>query len=863
MSSPISPRRLSPRQRRLRVALWALSTGLVVGGVLALYTWRSGQTEGYRPGEDLEGITGNLERELPQGAPHPDFVDVTESSGLAGFETFAGERTSQLPEDMGSGAAWGDYDGDGDDDLFAVAAGGRLGLAARDRAPSRLYENRGDGTFRQVHSFPRTQILGMGAAWGDYDGDGRLDLVVSGYRALRLFRNGPDGFERVESFPEPDGFWTGVSWADYDRDGDVDLYVCGYVQYREAADGGGRTSRQFGAVVPFTLNPASYEPLENLLFRNDGEGRFVEVGAKLGVSNPGGRSLSALWHDLDGDGRLDLYVANDVSDNALFLGGDTGFEDVSHGAWVADYRGAMGLAAGDWNRDGDDDLFVSHWIAQENALYDSLLVDLMPGTSDASGGDVPSLSFADQSSLAGLGQPSLHRVGWGAEFADLDGDGWLDLVIANGSTFETNTDPKQLVPQAPFLFWNRGDFFYDLAPFLAELAEPRVARGLAVSDFDLDGDVDLLFVHLDGGLRLLRNEMQTGHWLELRLRSRPAGNGLAPGFAEGATVLVRLGDVVLRRSVTGASYLSQSTRTLHFGLGDSAQVDGLDVQWLGGERQRFEGVTADAVWELRQGESAPRRVGALPPMSERERVAAFWEAHRAAMQAMKREGDLPRATELFERALLLDPEHEDARYYLASSLAAQDRGEGALMHLDRLRQANPQSYRAWAQWGTLRARTARTRDDLDAAEASLQRAQALNPEQTGVLLLLGEVALMRGDDSAARQRLEWACRTNERAAAGFFLQAFLASKAGQRQRADELLTRAREVRGAGWKPEGATAEGDTVHGGLDEVSPLSRFWRNWNGVGGAPQAFAALTTFLVNPFYTGGNERQSGLTDSP
>jgi hypothetical protein len=380
-----------------------------------------------------------------------------------------------------------------------VASGGSLDAPAQERAPSALFENLGDGTFRHVAGFPETRVVGMGAAWGDYDGDGRLDLVVTGYDTLRLFRNGEGGFTRVSALAERPGFWSGASWADYDRDGDLDLYVCGYVQYRPDAKSRTRVSRQYGSSVPYTLNPASFTPERNLLFRNDGRGGFREVARELGVDNPQGRSMSALWHDFDDDGWLDLYVANDISDNVFYWNRRGRFEDVSHAAWVADYRGAMGLAAGDWNRDGDDDLFVSHWLAQENGLYDSMVKDLSSGSGQrfAAG----NLRFADIADQVGLGQIALPMVGWGTEFADLDADGWLDLVVANGSTLQDEGDPRRLKPQVPFLFWNRrGEHFHDLAPSSPALSRPHVARGLALSDYDRDGDLDVLIVNHGEGV---------------------------------------------------------------------------------------------------------------------------------------------------------------------------------------------------------------------------------------------------------------------------------------------------------------------------------------------------------------------------
>ncbi len=344
---------------------------------------------------------------------------------------------------MGSGVAWGDFDNDGLDDLFVVSGGGSLDLPPSQRAPSVLYRNLGDGRFEKVQDFPDLRILGMGAAWGDYNNDGWLDLVVTGYDTIILFRNDHGHLVRDKSFPSPKGFWAGVSWGDYNRDGYLDLYVCGYVKYKPGEHNESANSTQFGLEVPFTLNPASYEPERNLLFRNNGNGTFTEVAEELGVANPEGRSLSALWHDFDGDGWPDLYVANDISENKLYLNHHGTFVDAGKSAWVEEYRGSMGLAAGDFDRDGDDDLFISHWIAQGFALYQSLLSE-QKGM--ASGSE---LHFTDVAAIMGIGQPSMQEIGWGASFVDFDSDGWPDLAVANGSTFEQKeTLPRRLAPLA-------------------------------------------------------------------------------------------------------------------------------------------------------------------------------------------------------------------------------------------------------------------------------------------------------------------------------------------------------------------------------------------------------------------------------
>lgn len=835
--------------RRRRRVLWTVTilagSGICAAAAGILY-YRARLAETYRPGEENPEITTTLSRGLPKDAPVPRFTDVTAPAGLSEFRAFRGERTSQLPEDMGSGAAWGDFNNDGYDDLFLVSAGGPLHAPPGERAPSLLYQNLGNGTFRKVQNFPDTRIIGMGAAWGDYNNDGWLDLVVTGYNTLILYRNEQGRFVRDTRFPEPKGFWAGAAWGDFDNDGYLDLYVCGYVRYVENPADRARVSEQYGKTVPFTLNPASFEPERNLLFHNNGDGTFTEVAKKMGVANPEGRSLSALWHDFDANGWLDLYIANDISDNVLYRNRGGKFRDESHAAWVADYRGAMGLAAGDWDRDGDDDLFISHWIAQQYALYNSLLQDAR----SVSKGAAAPLHFTDVAEEKGIGQVSLQSIGWGAEFADFDGDGWLDLVVANGSTFETEQPPRQLIPMPSFLFWNRrGEYFYNLAPLNPALSTPHVSRGLAVADYDNDGDVDILIVDRDGGVRLLRNDMQQGNWLEVRLRSR---HGNTWGFGDGATVIARAEGAESRRTVSSASYLSQSSRRVHFGLGKATRVENLEVRWLGGRPQTFTNLAANAIWELSEGDPAPRRVGAQPATpspasgaaSEKEHAAQFWAKQREAMNALKQRGDLPRATQLFREALTLDPSHEDARYYLGNCLAAQGDVNGALDQFGELARINPQSQRAYRRWGVLRAATASSTADLEAARKSLQKALAINPEETGTLLVLAELDLMQGDSRGAARRLEWASRTNPRAVGALFLRSYLAWKRGKPAEVRELLAAAKNARGSDWKPRGSVAEGDVLRTMHSEGTLLSRFWESWSGAPDPAGAFGPLDAYL-------------------
>ena len=671
------PTPVSPRKRKLRRTITFIGVSSFMAAAAGLIIFLLNRPQKYAPGEESADVTSELSLRLPSAAPKPKFVDTTAESGLGGFRNFVGPRTSQLPEDTGPGLAWGDYDNDGDDDLFLVSAGGALNIPDDQLLPCELYENLG-GKFRKSSSFPDLRIRGMSAAWGDSDNDGDLDLAVSGYNSLQLFENRSDSRERifheVESFPNPRGFWTGISWSDFDHDGDLDLHVCNYVQYRERMEDHLKGSDQLGTFVPYTLNPASYEAGLNMLLRNDGARGFTNVAEELGVTNPTGRSLSALWHDFDDDGWQDLYVANDVSDNIFYRNTGGRFEDISHAAWVADYRSAMGLAAGDYDRDGDDDLFITHWIAQENALYENHWADFNRKGQTQPGAKQYPLRFTDVNEMRGLGQPSLPFVGWGTEFADFDADGWMDLIVANGSTIEEQgSNPKRLKPQEPFLLWNNsGNSFHDLAPLNKSLAEKHVSRGLALADYDNDGDLDSVIAQLGDGVQLLRNDMQSGYWLEIRLRNKvPDGSGFGFGFGAGSKVVVRAGGVTHRRTLSSASYLSQSSHTLHFGLGSAKNIDSLEVRWLGGGTNVYENLEANIRYDLVEGASVAEKVVLPQSLTEKERVVQFWAVQRAAMHSLKSEKDSGKAISLLRQAIALDPKHEDSHYYLAQALAGK------------------------------------------------------------------------------------------------------------------------------------------------------------------------------------------------
>jgi hypothetical protein len=578
---------LPRRKRRILI-----TTGLAVVFVLAtvivvLIAVRPEPT--YRPGGTVEGLTADLARSLPQEHPRVTFTDVTSQAGID-FKHFDGSRTTQLPEDYGSGVAWGDYDNDGWQDLYVVNDVGPVTLSdseiADSPARSLLYHNNRDGTFSEVTAASGIDFhgSGMAAAWGDHDNDGWLDLFVTAWGDNAFYRNNGDGTFTNLTVPAGlaagEGFWTAQAWGDFNRDGFLDIYVTGYVdyEYREATRA---ATLQYETEVPRAINPSSFEPSRNLLYRNNGDGTFSEMAARAGVVDTLGRSLAATWMDFDSDGWPDLYVANDVSDNTLYrnLGNET-FEEISRASLVADYRGAMGIAVADWDGDLDLDMFITHWIAQENALYSSLRSQLIKLNPEREG----VIRFMDEADRYGLGQIALSFVAFGTAFLDYDNDGRPDLFVANGHTFQRDDDPRLLIGMRDQLFWNRNsdDGFYDVSLVSGEhFSREYVGRGAAVADYDNDGDVDIFIVNNGGPAILLRNDgSPDNRWLEISLEGRQS-NWQALG-----TRLRLVTDSTVQSSEVGTqgSYLSQNSMVQHFGLGSRQTVDTLEIIWPSGTR---------------------------------------------------------------------------------------------------------------------------------------------------------------------------------------------------------------------------------------------------------------------------------------
>lgn len=598
---------MSISNRKRSVYMTAL-VALVIIGALSLIFFRKAKPKVYIPGEAVKGVTSVLSRPVPKDHPEVVFTDVTRTAGIR-FKHFYGQRSTQLPEDMGSGAAWLDYDQDGYEDLLVVNEAGPLSMTPEQvkKSPAYcvLYHNNGDGTFTDVTKKAGIDFRGwgMGVAVGDMDNDGYPDIFITAYGQNVFYHNNGNGTFSDETkkagLRAKEGFWTGASWGDYDRDGYLDLYVCGYVKYRQSHIK--LTSRRGNDEEPPNINPLSFPAQRNLLYHNNGNGTFTEVAFKAGVADPIGKSLSASWCDFNNDGWPDLYVANDVStENKLYINQRNGtFRDLSDQAHIADYRSSMGLAIGDWNNSGKMSLFVTHWLAEENALY----------VNKSAAGN--SLRFADEADRFGLGQVSLDDIGWGTSFFDYDNDTRLDLLVVNGSTNQEEHDPKYLVPMRNFLFWNEGSGkgFADVTSVSGEaLSYKNVGRGAAFGDYDNDGDIDVFIVNNGGRGVLLRNDGgNKNNWLEIKLVGTKSNRS-----AIGAKLRIVSGPVAQIREVNDqSSYLSQNSLIQHFGLARFRRVDSLTIRWPSGIIQRFLNIPVNQRIEITEGDNKIENLDSL------------------------------------------------------------------------------------------------------------------------------------------------------------------------------------------------------------------------------------------------------------
>jgi hypothetical protein len=526
-------------------------------------------------------------------APGFRLVDVTKASGLQFIHNSGAYGGKLLPETMGSGCAFLDYDADGWQDILLVNGMDWPGHK-RTRSTLTLYRNNRNGTFTDVtrEAGLDVELYGMGVAVGDYDNDGFPDLFITCVGQNRLFRNtGKGTFVDVTRASGLDGrsaFSTSAIWFDFDRDGRLDLFVCNYVRWSPDHD----VFCSLDGTRKSYCTPEAYRGETCWLFRNRGNGTFEDVTATSGIFDTSSKSLGVAMLDVDQDGWPDLFVANDTQPNKLYRNQRNGtFKDIALEAGVAlsddgRARAGMGVDAADWTNSGRDGLAVTNFDNEMVGLYRPQGARL----------------YQDVARRSGVGFASINRLGFGCVFADLDLDGALDLVVANGHIDETVRNIRGNVgyAQPPLLFHNDGHGgFSDIAASVGGgFAQPRVGRGLACGDFDRDGDVDLLMTTNNGAAVLFRNDQTAGHRsLRLRLVGTKSNRD-----AIGAAVRVEHGGTFQTRTVkSGSSYLSQSELPLTFGVGTRDRVDRVAIFWPSGHAEEFTNVATGKAYDCVEG----------------------------------------------------------------------------------------------------------------------------------------------------------------------------------------------------------------------------------------------------------------------
>jgi len=511
----------------------------------------------------------------PAGTPW--FVDGTERAGLA-FTHVEGDELWFITETMGPGAAFADVDGDGDEDL--LVAGGST-------QASPLFVNDGAGRFTDEAAArtPVTRGFGMGVSFADWDDDGDPDLYLTRLGPNAMWRNDGGAFVDVtaRAGTGDERFGASAAWDDVDRDGDLDLFVTNYLAFSEDAAPPESERSSFRREDPLTMLPYVFPGQPNVLYRNEGDGTFTDATEEAGLLAPGGKSLGALFLDEDDDGWPDLLVANDTTPNTFWHNRDDGtFEENALFVGLDDPRGGMGTEAADLDADGDEELLVTYWQLEPNALYRHNRVH-----APTERRFVP--RFEDVAVGAGLARDSVGTVGWGCVLADLDNDADDDLFVANGYTSPDYETTMICVGQPDQLFENATPpetlDAHRLVPRFAlvdaERAGPPFARalpsrGVAAADVDGDADVDVVVTANNAPLVLYRNE-RGGRSLRVRVEGR---GDCCPRDAPGTRVALTLDDGRVRRAVVrlGASYLSGHEDGVRFGLGD-ARAERLDVTW--------------------------------------------------------------------------------------------------------------------------------------------------------------------------------------------------------------------------------------------------------------------------------------------
>lgn len=511
----------------------------------------------------------------------PRFTDQTQQAGIHFKHTNGASKEKYLPETMGSGGLFFDYNNDGHLDIYLVNSGTLSGTSQPHRHPDHtnvLYRNTGDGTFVDATAEAGLQHnygYGMGCLAADYDNDGDADLYLTNFGRNQLYRNDGDGtFTDVTSHAGVgDGNWSvSASFGDFDLDGHLDLYVANYLDYQlETAHA------CFLQGVHIYCGPHEYPGARDTLYRNNGDGTFTDVTTRAGVHNTG-KGLGALFTDYNNDGYPDIFVANDAVPDFLYRNNKNGtFTDVAVAAGVA-YNSegrataSMGIASGDYDNDGIQDLFVTNFSLEINSLF----------RNDNDG------FYTMTTFEVGLADPSFSKLGFGTQFLDADNDGTLELFVANGHVWDNVSEitPSLSYRQRCQIFGNTGTGqFRDLSETAGRFFKRSVvARGVAVGDYNNDGATDILVTCCGEPPILLRNDSQVDGWVKIRLIGT---QGNRDGI--GAKVWIHTDEMTLFREVTcGGSYASGSEQTLLFGVGGQKTLQSIDVKWQNGHTQTLD-----------------------------------------------------------------------------------------------------------------------------------------------------------------------------------------------------------------------------------------------------------------------------------
>ena len=594
------------REAIIRRAFYRSLGVIVTVAGAALILWLLSRQEAAPPPLEEAVVSGPVSVAAGPRATPPavSFTDVTAVSGIDFVHVNGSYGEKLMPETIGSGAAFIDYDNDGDQDLLLVNSSEWPGHAKGAPATPAFYRNDGRGRFENVtlESGLAIHCYGMGAAVGDFDNDGWTDLYITALGGNLLLRNDAGHFVDVTAEAGVAGLeddWsTAAAFIDYDNDGDLDLFVGNYVLW----------SRKINLEIDFQVTglgraygaPNHFTGAANRLYRNEGDGRFSDVSHAAGIviidsvnQLPEGKTLGVAPVDYDGDGWIDLFVANDTDRNFLYHNlGNGRFEETGALEGIAfDRNGkstsAMGIDAAWFRNDDELGIGIGNFANEMSSLF---------VTAD---GAAP---FADEAILEGFGPASRLALTFGLFFFDYDLDGRQDLFQANGH-LENDINivqPSQTYAQSPQLFWNCGEIcrtrFVEVSDS-GDLSMPLVGRGAAYADIDADGDLDIVVVQNGRRAVLLRNEQRLGHhWLRLRLQGRDSNRS-----AIGTRVELTAGGVKQRRLVMPTrSYLSQVELPLTFGLGAAQRVDALRVTWPNGQVQHVRVGRIDTVLDIVQ-----------------------------------------------------------------------------------------------------------------------------------------------------------------------------------------------------------------------------------------------------------------------